>query len=156
MSRRDRSADTSKIGDFSDPDLVATLTGWLEASGASELEITTQDGKALKIVLGAGPRPTPLHNAAVVPVEVSEPAGRPVKAPIAGLFCDRHPAAAEASPLSGEGRTLEAGAIVGFVEVGPVLLPVVAPEAAVVAEVLAHTGDLVGYGDTILTTEPVR
>ena len=155
MSRRDRSADTSKIDDFSDPDLVATLTGWLEASGASELEITTQDGKALKIILGAGPRPTPVHNAAVVPVETPEPAGRPVKAPIAGLFRDRHPAA-EASPLSGEGRALEAGAIVGFVEVGPVLLPVVAPEAAVVAEVLARTGDLVGYGDTILTTEPVR
>ena len=155
MSRRDRSADTSKIGDFSDPDLVATLTGWLEASGASELEITTQDGKALKIVLGAGPRPMPLHNATVVPVEMPEPAGRPVKAPIAGLFRDRH-SAAEASPLSGEGRALEAGAIVGFVEVGPVLLPVVAPEAAVVAEVLARTGDLVGYGDTILTTEPVR
>ncbi len=144
MSRRDRSVSAS----FSDPDVVATLTGWLEVAGARELEITTQDGQALKIVLGE----------AAVPAEmrVPEAAGQPVKAPIIGFFRDRHPAAAEATPLSSEGRTLEAGAIVGFVEVGPVLLPVIAPEAAVIAEVLARAGDLVGYGDIILTTESAR
>jgi acetyl-CoA carboxylase biotin carboxyl carrier protein len=143
VSRRDRSVSAS----FSDPDVVATLTGWLEAAGARELEITTQDGQALKIVLGE----------AAVPAEmrVPEAAGQPVKAPIIGFFRDGHPAA-EASRLSSEGRTLEAGAIVGFVEVGPVLLPVVAPEAAVVTEVLARAGDLVGYGDIILTTESAR
>jgi acetyl-CoA carboxylase biotin carboxyl carrier protein len=151
VPRRDRSANTS----FSDPDLVARLTSWLEASGASELEITTQDGRALKIVLGDGPRPAPVHNAVAVPAEMPEPAGRPIKAPIAGVFRDRHPAA-DASPLAGEGRALDAGAVVGFVEVGPMLLPVSAPETAVVAEVLACAGDLVGYGDIILTTEPAR
>lgn len=155
MARRDRSTGRNTIGDLSDPALISTLTGWLEGSGASSLEITTPDGGALKIVLDAG-----AHAVRVAETTPETPAGGPegraVKAPMAGLFRDRHPDSSEAGPLAGEGRALDAGAVAGFIEVGPVLLPVVAPEAGVIAAIHARAGELVGYGDAVLTMEPSR
>ncbi|WP_411036869.1 hypothetical protein [Shinella sp. BYT-45] len=151
MARRDRSTGRNTIGDLSDPALVSTLTGWLESSGASALEITTPDGGALKIALSAGMRSVRAAEA------VSEaPGGRAVKAPMAGLFRDRHPCAPEAVPLAGEGGMLEAGSLAGFVEIGPMLLPVIAPEAGIVAKIHARAGELIGYGDAVLTMEPAR
>lgn len=150
MAKRDRSAGRNTIGDFSDPALISTLTGWLEGSGASALEITTADGGVLKIVLDAGPRTVPVAEA--VP---EKPQGRALKAPMAGLFHDRHPGA-EAGPLVAEGQALDVGGLAGFVAVGPVLLPVVAPAAGVVADMHARAGDLIGYGDAVLTMEPAR
>lgn len=151
MARRDRSTGRNTIGDFSAPALISTLTGWLESAGVSALEITAPDGGVLKIALDAGARAVHVAETPSAP-----PQGRAVKAPMAGLFRDRHPAATEAGPLAGEGRALEAGAPVGFVGVGPVLLPVFAPEAGVVGSVHARAGALVGYGDAILTMEPSR
>ena len=154
MLKRDRAPGAGAIGDFSDPALISTLSEWLEASGARELEIATADGRALKIVLGAGPSPAGPREKPVVPAV--PPAERhAVKAPVAGRFRDRHPSA-EVVPLAGKGGRLEAGALVGFVEIGPVLLPVRANETAIVAEIHVRAGDLVGYGDAILTTEAKR
>jgi biotin carboxyl carrier protein len=152
MARRDRSSVKSGIGDFSDPALIATLTNWLGASGASELEISTRDGHALKIVLAldASPvrQPEDVHDVALSVTEEWA-----IKAPLAGVFHDRHPGGVDASPLAREGSTLEAGEITGFVEVGPILLPVIAPKAAIVAGVQAHAGQLVGYGDPVFMME---
>jgi acetyl-CoA carboxylase biotin carboxyl carrier protein len=153
VARRDRSTGRNTIGDLSDPALISTLTGWLEGSGASALEITTPDGGVLKIVLETGTRA--VRVAEVAPERpTGRPEGRALKVPMAGLFRDRHPAAFEAEPLAGEGRALEAGALAGFVEIGPVLLPVIASEAGVIGEIHARTGDLIGYGDTVLMMEP--
>ncbi|KRD72215.1 hypothetical protein [Ensifer sp. Root278] len=152
MSRRDRSSGRSGIGDFSDPALISTLTTWLGASGASELEISTKDGHALKIVLAPDASPVERREEAQ-DVTSLVPEGRAVKAPLAGVFRDRHPAGSDASPLAGEGRALEAGDIAGFVEVGPILVPVVAPATAIVAGVHARAGELIGYGDPVLTIE---
>lgn len=149
MARRDRSTGRNTIGDLSDPALISTLTGWLQNSGASALEIATPDGGVLKIVLEAG---TPAVRLAEAAPEI--PAGCTVKAPMAGLFRDRHPAGA--GPLAAAGGALEAGAVVGFVEVGPLLLPVIAPEAGTVADIHARAGELIGYGNAVLTMEPVR
>jgi len=150
VARRDRSTGRNTIGDLSDPALISTLTDWLEGSGASALEITTPDGAALKIVLDPGVRAVPVAEAAP-----EKPHGRAVKAPMAGLFHDRHPGAG-AGPLAGKGQMLDAGALAGFVAVGPVLLPVIAPAAGMVAEVHAGAGDLIGYGDAVLTMGPAR
>jgi acetyl-CoA carboxylase biotin carboxyl carrier protein len=153
VAKHDRPTGLNRIGDLSDPALIATLTGWLQASGASALEIATPDGGALKIVLDAGPHVAPVEAVSGNRVE-DLPQGRPVKAPMAGLFRDRHPGLADAGPLAGAGKALEAGAVAGFVEVGPVLLPVVAPAAGVTAEIHARVGALIGYGDAVLTMEP--
>ncbi|MBV7520522.1 hypothetical protein [Ensifer sp. ENS12] len=152
MSRRDRSSGRSGIVDFSDPALISTLTTWIGASGASELEISTKDGHALKIVLAPDANPVRRRDEAQgVTSPVTE--GWAVKAPLAGVFRDRHPGSLDASPLAGEGCTLEVGGIAGFVEVGPILLPVIAPATAIVAGVHARAGELIGYGDPVLTME---
>lgn len=152
MSRRDRSSGRSGIGDFSDPALISTLTAWLGASGASELEISTKDGHTLKIVLAPDASPV-RHRDEAQDAASSVPEGRAVKAPLAGVFRDRHPGGFGPGPLTGEDRTLEAGDIAGFVEVGPILIPVIAPATALVAGVHARAGELIGYGDPVLTME---
>ncbi|CAK7259888.1 MULTISPECIES: hypothetical protein [unclassified Shinella] len=155
MARRDRSTGRNTIGDLSDPALISTLAGWLEGSGANALEIVTPDGGGLKIVLAAGARAVRI--AETVPeAPAVRPEGHAVRAPMAGLFRDRHPAAMETGPLAGAGRALEAGAIAGFVEVGPVLLPVIASKAGMVGEIHARADGLIGYGDAVLTMEPSR
>ncbi|GCA49400.1 hypothetical protein KGO5_01846 [Sinorhizobium sp. KGO-5] len=154
MLKRDRARGAGVIDDFSDPALISMLSEWLEASGARELEIATADGRALKIVLDAAPSPAVSGEKPVAP-GVPPAERHAVKAPLPGRFRDRHPSA-DAVPLSGKGGRLEAGALVGFVEIGPVLLPVRASETAIVAEIHVRAGDLVGYGDTILTTEAAR
>jgi len=153
--RRNRSSGLCEIGDFSDPTLISTLTAWLAASGASELEISTKDGCALKIVLNPVTRPVDGREA---DLHMTAPRSedRTVKAPLAGVFRDRHPGIPDASPLAGDGSSLEAGAAVGFVEVGPILLPVIASEAAAVAKVHARAGELIGYGDPVLTMEQAQ
>ena len=155
MARRDRSAGRNTIGDLSDPALISTLTGWLESSGARELEIGTPDGGMLRIALDVGAGPVQSAGAEPTVAAVS-PEGPAISAPMAGLFRDRHPVVPETEPLAGEGRALEAGAVVGFVEVGPVLLPVIAPSAGLVGEVHARDGQLIGYGDAVLTMELSR
>jgi len=148
VARRDRWAARSTIGDLSDPALIATLTGWLERAGASALELTTATGGALKIALDAG----------TCPVLGADPmpGSRIIKAPLAGRFHDRHPAATEAAPLAGAGRVLAGGAIAGFVAVGPILLPVLVPEGGVVSAVHVRAGDLIGDGAAIVTMAACR
>lgn len=134
---RERSRSRNAIGDFADPALIDTLAGWLEQSGAREIEITTADGQALKIVLGAAGKAG----------AAAAPRGEDVrvKAPLAGHF-----------RLAGDsqaGRTVEAGEILAFVEVGPVRLPVVAPAAGRLGDIHAGDGDAVGYGAILFTVE---
>ncbi|MCX8997297.1 hypothetical protein NOF55_09285 [Rhizobiaceae bacterium BDR2-2] len=156
MPRRDRSKDRNTIGDLTDPAVVSLLSGWLETSGARELEIIAADGQTLKIVLEGVVAATAGGRAGVS--QAAEPASRAagsVKAPAAGRFRDVHPGAVDAAPPR-KGQRLGRGAVVGFIEIGPVLLPVVAGEDAVAGDLHVRAGDLVGYGETILTMEQAR
>ncbi|WDZ79368.1 hypothetical protein PWG15_28280 (plasmid) [Ensifer adhaerens] len=116
------------------------------------MEITTKDGPALKIVLAPDARlarqPEDVRDVASSVTE-----GWAIKAPLAGVFRDRHPGDVDASPLARQGSTLEAAEIAGFVEVGPILLPFIAPKAAIVSGVQARPGELVGYGDPVFMME---
>lgn len=143
---RDRSEAPNGIGDLADPSLIATLAGWLERSGVRELEIVTADGQALKIVLKAG-------RASTAGAAPGGEAG--VRAPLAGHFRVAHPAAGEDRPPLRRGKKVQRGEIVGFVAVGPALLPVVADEAGTVRDIHVSDGDPVGYGAVILSLEQV-
>ncbi|SFV27890.1 Biotin-requiring enzyme [Devosia crocina] len=54
-------------------------------------------------------------------------------------------------PLVQPGDAVAAGATVGFLENGSVLLPVVAGKAGTVGTILASEGALLGYGAPVLT-----
>lgn len=132
---RDRSRPRNRLGDLADPALIATLTEWLEQSGACEIEISAADGQALKIVLGSTP--------------VTAAQGREicVKAPLAGHF--------RAAQAVQAGQAVQQGERLGFVAIGPVLLPVSSPEDGAVRALHVCDGDVVGYGAALFTLEGV-
>ncbi|MEO8118037.1 MAG: biotin/lipoyl-containing protein [Rhodoferax sp.] len=75
-----------------------------------------------------------------------------VAAPSVGLFLHRHPL--RATPLAPTGTTVLAGQVVGLLQIGALLLKVVAPQAGVVADILVAHGSLVSYGTTLLELHP--
>ena len=67
-----------------------------------------------------------------------------VTAPCAGVLLDRHPLAAE--PLAQTGEPVTAGELIGLLQMGLVLAPVIAPVTGMVMRVLLPAGSTVGYG----------
>ncbi|CAN7661195.1 acetyl-CoA carboxylase [Neorhizobium tomejilense] len=136
--------------DFSDPATIAFLTEALTAAGVSGLEISWPSGQ-LRIVIATG-------NEAGIDVSVtSRPAqtAQPlvvVKAPMAGHFYPGSPsrsAAADRLP-----RSVLATDLLGFLRVGPVLLPLCAGRAGILTKQLAEPDALVGFGDPLFEIEP--
>ncbi|CAN7695392.1 hypothetical protein LJR251_005564 [Rhizobium rhizogenes] len=139
--------------DLTDPAVIQQIATWLESAGASAIEIETEDGRHVRIVMDGeasrrfddGPRDmVPMAPASVMAA----------KAPFAGHFLDVHPACG--TPAVAEDTAITAGDIVGFIKVGPLLLPVRAPDAGTLNECSVKAGDLVGYGDTIFSIEPAQ
>ena len=127
------------MSDFnlSDPAIIAAISEALSQAGVDGIEIERGQEK-LRIVVE--------HNgAASVIVDAAKTAQtNTAKAPLAGMF----------QPASGASpREVAAGEILGFIRVGPVLLPVKAPQAGVLTRALAEKDVLVGYGDPLFEIE---
>lgn len=131
--------------DLSDPATIEALTGALTAAGVDGLEITGPVGH-LRIVIAR-------DQTARTDRGLMQNASSPVvvKAPMAGLFCPSHPSASEPAPIS---RPVSATDIVGFLRIGPVLLPVCAGRNGVLTKQLAEADALVGFGDPLFEIEP--
>lgn len=129
--------------DFTDPATLAALTDMLMTAGVDGLEITTPDVQ-LKLVIA-----TPKNNATKVSRASAQPAAAmsTVKAPLAGCFYfgSDH---GETYP-----RSVAADAVIGFVRVGHVLVPVKAERAGVLTRRLAGQDALVGFGDPLFEIE---
>jgi len=76
-----------------------------------------------------------------------------VAAPSVGFFLHQHPL--RATPLAVPGTTVQAGQVVGLLQIGALLLAVAAPQAGVVASVLVTHGSPVGYGTPLLELQPL-
>ncbi|WP_246754602.1 MULTISPECIES: hypothetical protein [Rhizobium] len=139
--------------DLTDPSVMREIASWLETAGASAIEIETEDGRHLRIVMDEeaalhadkGPR----DMVPAMPARVTI-----AKAPFAGHFLDAHPA--RDTPAAAQDTAAAAGDIVGFVKVGPLLMAVRAAEAGMLNECSVEAGNLVGYGDTIFSIEPAQ
>jgi biotin carboxyl carrier protein len=79
----------------------------------------------------------------------TEPVEHMVRARGIGSFQPSHPRRSE--PAVRPGDRVEATTIVGFLQAGSILVPVVAGRAGRVQQLHAEAGSLVGYGDPILT-----
>jgi biotin carboxyl carrier protein len=153
MMRRAKRPAKAMTEDFTDPAVMQEITAWLESAGVSAIEIETEDGRNLRIVVDGetslnvddGQRDV----AATVLASIST-----AKAPFAGHFLDAHPA--HGAPAAVEDTAVAAGDIVGFVKVGPLLLAVRAPDAGTLNECPVKAGDLVGYGDPIFSIGPAQ
>ncbi len=77
----------------------------------------------------------------------------PVKAPSLGVFLHAHPLATV--PLARIGARVEAGQAIGLLKIGPLLLPVAAPQAGIVDGIHVADGAAVGYGTPLLDLHPL-
>lgn len=136
--------------DFSDSAVIASLAAALEAAGVDGIEIE-HPARKVRIVVERCTSPT----APQIEASQQSPAtihSSTVAAPMAGIFADRHPASV-ATPFTVAGDVM-LGDTLGFIRVGPVLLPVRASETGIVTRALAGDGCLVGYGDPLFEIEP--
>lgn len=67
-----------------------------------------------------------------------------VRAPCAGVVLDRHPQASAA--LAQIGQVVHAGELIGLLQIGLVLAPVIAPVTGIVRRVVWAAGTTVGFG----------
>lgn len=142
----------SRISTFSGLGTLDTISNWLAANGVEAIEITTTDG-AIRI---ASAGDVGEHH-----VEAAEPVGPETakqtiiaRAPLAGVFLPGHPD--RPSPEIGDADVVEIGRIVGFVQVGRILVAVRAEAAGQVDVADLKGGHLVGYGDTLMSNAEAR
>lgn len=117
--------------------LAATDIGQLELRGPGHTLSLRHDGAAVTVVddaapAGAAPRPDTLT----------------VAAPSVGVFLHRHPLREDM--LAAPGTAVQAGQVVGLLQIGLLLLSVPAPADATVHELLVAHGTLVGYGTPLV------
>jgi acetyl-CoA carboxylase biotin carboxyl carrier protein len=89
---------------------------------------------------------------ASLPAAPARPQGLTVRAPSVGLFLATHPL--HATPLALPGARVRAGEPIGLMQIGALLLPVDAPQDAIVRAVLATPGTPVGYGTPLFELDP--
>jgi hypothetical protein len=138
----------TSLSAYTDVAAIEMLAQYLESSGVAAITIECGDD-TLRIASGAS-TPVVYRPPIAAPTDTQEREVSRVLAcaPLPGTFLQHHPDRSAASDDGASG--VEAGQIVGFVQVGPILVAVRAeqggmPERCVIAE-----GQVVGYRDAIL------
>jgi len=135
----------SKI-DLTDAETIATLTDALTRAGVEGLEIATPRGH-LRIVIAKGKDVAVSGSATTSQASASTFL---LKAPLAGYFRPSEPGGeASNSALHRVGED----DILGFIAVGPILLPLSAGRAAIVRRRLVDADALVGFGEPLFELE---
>ena len=68
-------------------------------------------------------------------------------APSPGIFLDRHPLGSQ--PLARAGTRVGAGQLIGFLQVGCLLLPLRSAQTGRITSLLPRPGDTLGYGSLV-------
>lgn len=137
----------SKI-DLADAETIATLTNALTRAGVEGLEITTPDGH-LRIVIAKG-KDVVVSGSATTPQASASASTFLLKAPLAGHF---RPSEPDDEASGSSRRQVSEHDILGFIAVGPILLPLPAGRAAMVRRRLADADSLVGFGEPLFELE---
>lgn len=117
---------------------IRLFSGWLEGTDIELLELTTGQ-EVIRLRRGPAGRsapPEPKADCSTIP------------APTVGLFRRAHPS--HAVPLVQPGQRVEEGELVGLLQIGALLVHVVAPHAGTVLEVLVEDGAAAGYGTALV------
>lgn len=131
------------------PDDLSEIAATMAAAGVARLELTGPD---LRLVLGRGASAEPAAVELEAETVASEAQTIGVAAPGVGTFLRAHPL--HHTALAAEGETVGAGQPIAVLQVGALLLPVVAPVAVVVRGARVEDGTLVGYGDRLFDVSP--
>ena len=121
------------------------LAAWLAATDIGLLELRTPEG-----TLRLGRKGASVGE--IVQLDAGDDGTAPAPAVAAassvGLFLHSHPL--HVAPLVRIGERVPAGQLLGLLQIGPLLLPVNAPLAGVVAAMLVVAGQAVGYGTALV------
>ncbi|MEP6720461.1 MAG: acetyl-CoA carboxylase biotin carboxyl carrier protein subunit [Variovorax sp.] len=134
-------------------DQLQQLAAWLADTDIGLLELRTPEGI---VRLGRSRAPS----RAIVQLDADDDGSVPAPAPdtaaaaasCAGVFLHGHPS--HAASLVRVGEHVSAGQPVGLLQIGPLLLPVAAPLAGVIAAVCVAAGSTVGYGTALVELQP--
>jgi len=121
------------------------LAAWLAGTDIGLLELRTPQG-----TLRLGRQGDEIIE---LPDEEAELELLAIRAPSLGVFLQSHPLAAV--PLVRIGQRVEAGQTIGLLKIGPLLLPVTAPQAGIVDSIHAADGLAVGYGAQLFDLHPL-
>lgn len=69
-------------------------------------------------------------------------------APLPGIYLDRHPLSNQ--PLVRPGVSISAGQLIGFLQVGCLLVPLRSAQAGRIASLPQRPGDTLGYGSVVM------
>ncbi|NDZ11665.1 acetyl-CoA carboxylase biotin carboxyl carrier protein subunit [Variovorax sp. WS11] len=127
------------------PAQVQELAAWLAATDIGLLELRTPDGV---LRLGRGPAGEIEKLDAQDEEAPQAPAALVAVAPSVGVFLHAHPL--HAAPLARPGEHVVAGQPVGVIRIGPLLLPVHAPQAGVLIAFLVPDRQAVGWGTPLV------
>lgn len=123
---------------------IGQIAAWLRAAGLGTLELTSPQAK-LRLKLGAT---APAEDRAAQPAAV--PSSLDARA--TGLFLPAHPWCETA--LVEPGQRVQAGEIVAFLRIGPLLQPVTATSDGVVGRCLAAPHKPVDFGTKLFEFSP--
>jgi acetyl-CoA carboxylase biotin carboxyl carrier protein len=126
------------------PEELAEIAAAMTAAGIARLELTGPD-----VNLTLGREAPDVQDAAEADANAEVIA---VIAPGVGTFLRTHPLHDRA--LADRGETVAAGQAIALLQVGALLVPVVAPTGGLIVDAAADDGTLVGYGDRLFDLLP--
>jgi acetyl-CoA carboxylase biotin carboxyl carrier protein len=130
-------------------DHVEQLGTWLKDTGIGLLELRGPHGTLQLLSDGTSARVV----GAEQPLSTEAPTAA-VRASSPGVFLDRHPLHVE--PIVSIGADVRADGPLGFLQVGPLLTPVLAPCAGTLVDVFATHAAIVGYGEPLFELLPME
>ena len=126
---------------------IEQISAWLAATDIAELELRGPDGylhlrKERGGVIARRDEP-----------QIPQPVAVTVTAPTVGVFLHRHPL--HTAPLVSAGAQVRAHQPLGLLQIGALLLPVIAPTPGIVAGLWEPHGKIVGFGTPLVELHPL-
>lgn len=134
---------------------IVQISQWLNEARLSSLELSNAQGTYLRICVETAETPTggceQYNGLEPSALNTQAETAITVTAPYFGHLLLHNPVTKEA--LAPVGSPVCTGAIVAILEIEDVTVPVTASDDGIVADVLAKEGELIGYGQPILTIQ---
>ena len=127
-------------------DHTAEIMALFKETFLEELELAGPDG-VLRLVRNQSTIACELSNAQTSAETMRVTASAP------GVFIDRHPQEHESLVRTGE--DVEKDAVIGYLRLGLVLVPITSPLHGHISHINASHADIVGYGDLLMLLEPI-
>lgn len=122
-------------------DDIQLFSRWLEGTDIELFELTTKQ-VALRL------RRDPADGSATSEASAVDMGSSTIPAPSVGIFRRSHPV--RAAPLVRIGQRLQTGDPVGLLQIGSLLIHVLAPRNGTVLEIMVEDGAAVGYGTALV------